>query len=135
MCTLRGTYGGVIKMRNSTWAEIYDPSENSNTLLFGGSEESLPPLRPDCLHKAFLKIPGDSWKEKLDYCASCKCCTRHQTFRPTRLIHWTDDMATRDIPISQLTPCKCNCRHLARFICRSIGTTCPVSGPLVEDMM
>jgi len=131
---LRGTLGGVITMRNSTWAEIYDPSEHHN-MLIGGSEEPLPPDRPDCLQQAFLETPGDSWQAKLDHCASCKCCTRHQTFRPRRLVPWTNDLAARDIPISQWTPCKCDCRHLARMICRNIKTACPVATPVDEDMM
>ena len=136
MCTLRGTGEGVFTMRNSIWAEIYDPSENPNTLLFGSSEESVPANRADCLQQAFLKTPGDSWQAKLDHCASCKCCTRHQTFRPRRLVPWTEDVTNRDIKIHYTgKKCECDCRHMARFICRQVDTKCPLASPVLEDEM
>ena len=95
------------------------------------------------LHEAFIKIPGDNWQTKLEHCASCKCCTRHQTFRPRRLIPWTDDMAERDIKIHSLKKCECDCRHMARFICRQVIVNsnddltmpkCPLAAPVLEDV-
>jgi len=115
-------------MRNSIWSVPgYDEADFM--------EQGL--SRPQALlFEAFKKIPGDSWQAKLDNCTSCKCCTRHQTFRPKRFVPWTEDMANRDIKIHYISPkCSCDCRHMARFICRQVGTVCPLSSPILEDEM
>ncbi len=102
--------------------------------------ERMEETRPQrLLREAFLKIPGDSWQAKLDHCASCKCCTRHQTFRPSVLVKWSDSDADRAIKLQHRGPkCNCDCRHMARFICRQVeidGTTppCPRSPPTLDE--
>lgn len=48
---------------------------------------------------------------------TCKCCSRHQQFRPNILAPWQE----RRFSNGNITCCSCNCscRHMARFICRS----------------
>lgn len=55
-------------------------------------------------------------RDILNTFASCKCCSRHQINKPTSLNTWRD----LTIPFSQDTSCKCDCRHLSRWICREI---------------
>ena len=93
------------------------------------------------LSEAFKAVPGNNWQEKLDHCLKCKCCMRHQTLRPKRLEPWTEDMAEVDIKIKWVhTTCKCDCRHMARFICRQCDEDgnflpCPNGGPITEAPM
>ena len=47
---------------------------------------------------------------------ACKCCARHQINKPKKLSHWSE-LQFND---TQHTGCKCNCRHLSRFLCRVI---------------
>ena len=118
-------------MRDSIWsAPGY--ADMQITKMEEGRPQSL-------LYKAFADIPGYTWNAKLQHCASCKCCMRHQTFRPNRLVRWDDDMADRDIKILWVNKiCECDCRHMARFICRQVdidGTTpaCPIRPPTLEE--
>lgn len=81
------------------------------------------------LREQFESIPGTTWGEKLHYLSSCKCCVRHMIGKPTTIAPWEDSRW----PSTQETPCKCNCRHLARFICRQCDETgnmppCPIGG-------
>jgi hypothetical protein len=124
-------------MRNSHWSSVYDPDEDFCVAVIDDSVCDEMSRSEALLHDAFIKIPGDSWQAKLDHCASCKCCPRHQTFRPDRLVYWTDQMAERDVKIHYLKPakCRCNCRNMARFICRNIDSKCPLAGPVGEDAM
>jgi len=94
------------------------------------------------LHDAFLKIPGSTWQAKLNHCASCKCCIRHQTFRPRDLVRWRELEEVEDglLPTAPSRPqrCNCDCRHMARFICRQVeddGSTpyCPRSPPTLDE--
>ena len=49
--------------------------------------------------------------------AQCKCCERHQIDRPIKLHLWEEtDYKNRDPSDGD---CKCVCRHLSRFLCRS----------------
>ncbi len=123
-------------MRNSSWMHPYDPAEELFSNLLSDTEDGEVSRPQALLQQAFDNIPGDSWQAKLDKCTSCKCCTRHQTFRPKRLVLWTDDMAKRDIKIHYTGPkCHCDCRHMARFICRQVDTKCSLSSPILEDIM
>jgi len=103
----------------------FDPTETAQTVI----------------NEEFRTIPGNNWHEKLNHCLKCKCCMRHQTLRPVRLEPWTDDMAKVDIKILWVnTKCKCDCRHMARFICRQCDDDgnflpCPTIGPITEDAM
>jgi len=119
-----------VKMRESIWSVpsyVEDPLECM--------EEGRP---QQLLFQAFSRIPGDTWEEKLSHCSSCQCCARHQTFRPSRLVHWTDADAKRDLKITyrSMPSCPCNCRHMARFICRQVEPTVqPRAAPILEDEM
>ena len=91
------------------------------------------------LTQAFKAIPGDNWQEKLDHCLRCKCCMRHQTLKPERLVPWTETETENIIPWVH-TNCECNCRHLARFICRQCDDDgnflpCPTIKPITEEAM
>ena len=131
-------------MRDSIWSVPgYDEADFMER---GAVDVELGLVRPQALlHEAFKNIPGDSWQAKLDKCTACKCCTRHQTFRPKRLVPWTEDMADRDIKIHYIgKKCECDCRHMARFICRQITVNCnddrtmpkcPLARPILEDQM
>jgi hypothetical protein len=121
-------------MRNSIWSV---PGYADDDIDLERMEEARP-QRP--LRDAFLKIPGATWQAKLNHCASCKCCTRHQTFRPRDLVHWRELEEGGDglIKLSYTKQCSCDCRHMARFICRQVeidGTTppCPRSPPTLDE--
>ena len=119
-------------MRNSALVCPYDPTEDIMSIMENGEVSIIDIV----LQQAFEKVPGECWQAKLDSCATCKCCTRHQTFRPRRLVPWTEDMAKRDIRIHYTgQKCECDCRHMARFICRQIDTKCPLASPIIEDKM
>ena len=49
--------------------------------------------------------------------SKCNCCERHKTNKPTNLHTWneTNSQNHDDGP----PDCKCNCRHLSRFLCRA----------------
>ena len=123
-------------MRNSALVYSYDPAEELFANLLSTMENGEAQRHNIVLQQAFERVPGDSWQAKLSSCAACKCCTRHQTFRPERLVPWTEDMAKRDIKIYYTGPkCMCNCRHMARLICRQLDTKCPLASPVLEDEM
>ena len=122
-------------MRNSLWSVPGYVDEDPLEVM----EEARP---QKLLHEAFLKIPGATWQAKLRHCASCKCCTRHQTFRPRDLVHWRelDEESDALIKLFYVKTCECDCRHMARFICRQVETDgsmppCPRSPPtLCEEV-
>lgn len=60
------------------------------------------------------KIEGDTWSEKIDTLNKCKCCQRHNINKPSTFQVW------HELPsnFNQDINCKCNCRHMARMICR-----------------
>ena len=62
-------------------------------------------------------IPGFNLREKLQFVVNCNCCERHQINKPQVLAPWVET-PWNNTP-SDLYPCNCDCRHLARFICRS----------------
>ena len=53
-------------------------------------------------------------KRELLILSKCSCCSRHQINKPRNFTAWVE------LPFhgTQDTPCKCNCRHISRFICR-----------------
>ena len=88
----------------------------------------------------FKNIPGNSWKEKLDTCSNCKCCPRHQYNKPIKLEKWIElDFLPDDCkPIWLDKKCECDCRHVARFICRQCDEDgswldCPVAATEYEE--
>ena len=68
------------------------------------------------VENAISSIPGNTLQKKLDYLALCNCCERHQKNKPKRFRSWID----KNYPTTQFTNCNCDCRHIARFICRQI---------------
>lgn len=70
------------------------------------------------LTNSFNNVYGDTFQDKLHHLANCNCCDRHQWNKPTLFLPW------RELPFHNLrnydniNNCKCNCRHIARFICR-----------------
>jgi len=96
-------------MRDSIWSL---PSSSYD------EDESVPHMRTESvLGRAFKAIPGDTWGAKLSQCSSCNCCVRHKKNKPSQLSFWVE------LPFqgTQDHECGCNCRHMARFICRQIG--------------
>ena len=61
-------------------------------------------------------IPGSNLREKLQHVANCNCCERHQINKPRVLAPWVETPWNNSQ--NYLTGCDCDCRHLARFICR-----------------
>lgn len=61
-------------------------------------------------------IPGSNLREKLQTVVSCNCCERHQINKPQVLAPWVETPWNNSQ--NYLTGCDCDCRHLARFICR-----------------
>lgn len=62
-------------------------------------------------------IPGSNLREKLQHVANCNCCERHQINKPRVLAPWVDTPSNNSN--NHLYRCNCDCRHLARFICRA----------------
>jgi len=119
-------------MRNSSWMDAYDSSDDINPPNLN-EEETRPEI---LLREAFLKIPGDSWQAKLNHCTACTCCIRHQTQRPAKFARWSDEASDTTIHLHDKVPsCSCDCRHMARFICRQVGTPCPIKIKEGEERM
>lgn len=87
----------------------------------------------DIVNESISRVPGDNWKEKLDHCVSCRCCERHQVDKPDKLTFWYEiSYKGRDFINKN---CKCDCRHMARFICRQVEDPmpiCPLINPVSE---
>ena len=123
-------------MRDSIWSApgYYFEYPDSDTDI-----ERMEEARPQrLLNEAFLKIPGNTWQAKLNNCSSCRCCTRHQTKRPNRLVSLTYDSSDMNVTQSIDPMCNCNCRHMARFICRQVNADgtfpeCPRSPPSLDE--
>lgn len=97
------------KMKDSIWAS---PG------YYEDIEVTAPTRVERVLHEAISKIPGSTLEEKLKFCSGCQCCPRHQKLRPKRLIPWIETEAS--ISFNKYNYCECDCRHLARFICRQV---------------
>ena len=61
----------------------------------------------------------------------CKCCERHQQNRPKKFEIWDKNneqqyilpkIKIKELQISQLNACACDCRHLSRWLCRGVTT-------------
>ena len=65
-------------------------------------------------------IEGSNYQEKLDYLNKCNCCEKHKINRPNRFSPWIE------LPFhyTQTLTCACDCRHMARFICRQHPDYC-----------
>ena len=65
-------------------------------------------------------IFGNTYEEKIHYLATCNCCERHQFNKPIVYTSWVElPTAPRSLQARINMPCFCNCRHMARFICRT----------------
>lgn len=60
-------------------------------------------------------VPGSSYQDKLNHLSNCNCCVRHQINKPTIFAVWHETPFNNT---QQTYSCMCNCRHVARFICR-----------------
>lgn len=78
------------------------------------------------MKQLFDTVIGDTYQDKLNTLSLCNCCERHRNNRPSGFSHWLD------LPQSnqQKNGCNCNCRHIARWICRE----CPYE-PGPEDVV
>lgn len=101
-------------MRNSTWSlPAYDEVVEEDIMCKLEEGRCLPV--DASLFDEFDKIPGKTWKDKLDACAACKCCARHRVGKPGSFAPWIEtSLNSRGMG----GPCECNCRHMARWICR-----------------
>lgn len=70
----------------------------------------------DKLLETISNIPGNTFQKKLDYLAYCNCCIRHQILKPTKYKPWIETQFHNTQYTNLL--CSCDCRHLARTICR-----------------
>ena len=70
----------------------------------------------DILLPEFNKIQGNTYQEKLDTLNDCHCCMKHQINKPSVFGRWVDTPTFDGLAHHRI--CQCNCRHMARFICR-----------------
>ena len=82
--------------------KVYDDSIKEN--------ESLIPL-----------IRDKTNPEAFEFLKNCKCCIRHQINKPDKFLIWSDPKFDA-INDNKDRPCKCDCRHLSRWLCR--GESC-----------
>ena len=74
------------------------------------------------LQQIFDDVPGDSYQDKLNHISKCNCCVRHNVNKPVIFASWHE---TPFHNTQAIYPCMCNCRHLARFICRQANDLPP----------
>lgn len=87
--------------------------ENGLLCIIADIQDRVSPL----LQNKFSSIPGNTLKDKLSYLSDCNCCQRHQLLKPKKLAPWVE---TPFHNTNNTTNCKCDCRHMARFICRQV---------------
>ena len=70
-------------------------------------------------------LGGKTNQANLDQLATCRCCDRHQMYKPTIYTPWNNNMAHPDSRLQRRNrtreennDCECECRHIARMICR-----------------
>lgn len=68
-------------------------------------------------------LDGDSMEAKLAILNQCKCCDRHQINKPNTFAPWQDCESSQGLGLYEWTGqnllCECDCRHMARWICRA----------------
>ena len=74
------------------------------------------------LRDLFDEVPGVTLQDKLNHLSNCHCCDRHQVNKPTVFAAWHE---TPFHNTQGTYTCMCNCRHVARFICRQANVTPP----------
>ena len=68
-------------------------------------------------YKLFYNNRIVSKEEVVETFSNCECCERHKINRPKSLQPWINTPFQNCGEIDY--PCKCNCRHVSRFICRA----------------
>ena len=68
------------------------------------------------MYKVFYRNRLLNREDILKTTNACKCCKRHNLYKPKKLAPWVDTPFNG----TQDTPCLCTCRHLTRFICRGV---------------
>jgi len=74
------------------------------------------------LRDLFDEVPGVTLQDKLNHFSNCDCCERHQVNKPTTFAPWHETPFHNQ---QMIYPCMCNCRHVARFICRQVNNPLP----------
>ena len=83
---------------------------------------------PDLSIDSFPLInPNISLQENLNLLANCNCCKRHQILKPKIFQKWIETNENKGLnpltsntdPVTDNIYCHCECRHTARFICRT----------------
>ena len=74
-------------------------------------------------YHGYIWLGGKTNQANLDILAQCTCCSRHQTYKPTRYEPWNNNNAHPDSRYGHRQnreddDCLCECRHFARLICR-----------------
>ena len=65
-----------------------------------------------------LMVQGQTPEDKLKTLNKCNCCDRHSTNKPKNLAPWIETTSNLFMKYDETVKCECNCRHLARIICR-----------------
>ena len=65
------------------------------------------------------QVDGDTPEEKLAKLNECNCCDRHQTNKPKTYSPWLECKSNGMMWHESFVQCECDCRHMARQICRS----------------
>ena len=78
------------------------------------------------LDAAFRSVPGNTWADKIVHLNKCDCCERHPKDKP-KIFGPSIELPSRKHLREELDvkKCACNCRHLARQICRQHGVSLP----------
>ena len=74
------------------------------------------------LRNLINEVPGETPQDKLNHLSNCNCCDRHQIDKPITYQPWHETPFNNT---QNIYPCMCNCRHVARFICRQINAPPP----------
>ena len=78
-----------------------------------------------CYH-GYHWLGGKTNQANLDQLARCRCCVRHQLYKPIIYRPWNSNMGREDRHLGPWqgggdqdnNDCRCECRHIARMICR-----------------
>ena len=74
------------------------------------------------LRYLFDEVSGVTLLDKLNHLSNCDCCERHQVNKPTVFQPWYETPFNNT---QNIYHCMCNCRHVARFICRQANNPPP----------
>lgn len=71
-----------------------------------------------------------------NFCINCKCCTRHQRYRPKKFDYWCEyssNLRQFKIQYKDSIGCECKCRQLSRMLCRRFIQKPNLSGFKIEE--